>query len=632
MIAKKWNKIVDLLADQAQNLAQDLISFRIAWLVFGGSILFTMGAAYAVGIWVHNAAMQRFELKIDDVNSAIERRMLDQAAVLSGGVGLFKAYRTVTRQQWKDYSESLHLQTYLPGVLGFGYAELINPKDRAAHIDAIRREGFPNYTIQPAGEREQLSAIIYLEPFSERNQRAFGFDMWSNPTRREAMERARDTGEPAVSGMLTLVQENGIDVQNGFLMYLPVYRWGMPAKTVEERRSAIQGFVHSPFRVKDLMQGILGKGKSDVEFRIYDSQNVSPIQLLYSSSGSLAPSANWRAGRMSDVSHLTTGGRVWTIEFAAAPDFESGAETNLPSLVASGSLLIDIFLFLTMRAITGQREHARAAAVKMTAELRGAKNDAERAARTEHSLRRVAQDSNTKLREANDGLTRFASIVAHDLRAPLKRTEAFVQILDEEFATVLDEEGLDILRRIKGSNSRMRNMLEALQEYTRSGNARFETRNADLAAIIDAVLDTLFSDVKDADITIELGDYKRVQGDPVLLQHVFFNLIGNALKFSQSERPRIIIAAKPREEGMIEISVADNGIGIPQSHAEKVFDMFVRLHNDDEFEGTGVGLSVCKRIIGDHGGAIWVDQSWSPGTRMSFTLKISDEDVNVLAA
>ena len=146
-----------------------------------------------------------------------------------------------------------------------GFSVLIPRAELARHVRELRQEGFPEYRLKPDGVRELYSAIIYLEPFTGRNLRAFGYDMFSELVRRAAMEQARDTGAAALSGKIVLVQETGADVQAGTLMYVPVYHKGLPLETVAQRRAALQGWVYSPYRMKDLIKGIL------------DSHNERPV-------------------------------------------------------------------------------------------------------------------------------------------------------------------------------------------------------------------------------------------------------------------------------------------------------------------------------------------------------------------
>lgn len=202
---------------------------------------------------------------------------------MRGGIGLFRSSQEVSRAEWKAYVESLRIDKGFPGIQGIGFPLGVKPEDKDEHIRKIQNEGFPDYKIKPDGEREEYTAIIYLEPFTERNRQAFGYDMFSQSTRREAMKMARDSGETSISGRVTLVQEMDEDVQNGFLIYLPLYEKETPLETVVQRRLALKGFVYSPFRVNNLMKGILGANTTDIGFQLYDGDEIDESTLMYDS-------------------------------------------------------------------------------------------------------------------------------------------------------------------------------------------------------------------------------------------------------------------------------------------------------------------------------------------------------------
>ena len=166
----------------------------------------------------------RSEHRASGVSDAVLKRMQSYELVLRGGVGLFAASENVERAQWRDYVASLKIQEQYPGIQGISFVIHIPAAHLDAHLRTIRAEGFPDYAIHPAGVRAEYTSIIYLEPFDWRNQRAFGFDMYSEANRRAAMEHARDTGSTAISAKVTLVQEVSTKVQPGIVMYLPIYK------------------------------------------------------------------------------------------------------------------------------------------------------------------------------------------------------------------------------------------------------------------------------------------------------------------------------------------------------------------------------------------------------------------------
>lgn len=626
----KFSRQINDIETKSSNFAKPrkwsfsrLHSSFLAWIILAMSVVITIIAYFISNDWVTQASKTRFSFKAEDIHTAINKRMNEQEAALWGGVGLFNASNKVTREEWKVYVNSLRLEKYLPGLQGFGYSEIIKPDYKKAHIDRIRSEGFPKFDISPAGEREIYSSIIYLEPFQDRNLRAFGYDMFSEPTRREAMERARDTGDVAVSGKVTLVQETENDVQLGFLMYLPVYNPNMPTTTIQEKRFALIGYVYSPFRIKDLMQGILGKGDTDLGFRIYDSSGRE--RLLYDSSDDYSATLISDKNQFTTSRSLTIGGRPWLLEFRSKPGFISQGEKNQPLFVAAGGVLIDILLFLTISSLSSQRKIAHNLALRMTDELRYSKEKAETGEKNQIALRQLEQETNKKLNNANEGLLAFNHIVAHDLRSPLKRIEAFTAILKQDYVKELDDEGENIFIRIERASTRMRHMLDSLLEYTRCSNFLDEGEIVPIKKFIERAIENFDFDNHNANIQVDLyrDNICTVKGNEDLLALVIQNLVSNSIKFNDRDIPAIFITNQVLPNNMIEISVADDGIGIAPKYAEKVFNIFSRLHNEESYKGTGIGLAICKKIITDHHGTIYIDKAYSQGTKVIITLPLS---------
>ena len=159
-------------------------------------------------------------------------------AILRGAAGLFASSQNVTREELREYVVALRLEEVQLGIQGLGYSQHILPADLPEHLREVRASGFPAYDVTPNGQRDHYSAIVYLEPFTGRNLRAFGYDMMSEPVRSEAMSHARDQGGIAYSGGVRLVQETDANVQTGVLAYLPVYdasrcAWSTRASTAK---------------------------------------------------------------------------------------------------------------------------------------------------------------------------------------------------------------------------------------------------------------------------------------------------------------------------------------------------------------------------------------------------------------
>jgi len=256
-----------------------------SWIALAVGLVLTIVASLEVKKAIEQDAVDEIAFTSEQVTLKIRERLDAYALTLKGGAGIFAASNAVNRSEWQAYVEKLRAQDSLPGVQGIGFSLVIPPQQLAAHIARIRAEGFPDYTVRPAGERALYTSIIYLEPFRDRNLRAFGFDMFSEPVRRAAMEQACDSGAPALSGKVELVQETGTEVQAGTLMYVPVYRNGAQTDSVEQRRAALIGWSYSPYRMKDLLEGILTNWDDHktkrVHLQIYTGLEVKADSLLY---------------------------------------------------------------------------------------------------------------------------------------------------------------------------------------------------------------------------------------------------------------------------------------------------------------------------------------------------------------
>jgi CHASE1-domain containing sensor protein len=229
----------------------------LAWVLLPVGLIATIVTTIYVKRDVEADAKREFDFTCIQIQLMIDARMDSYAQILTIATAFFDASDEVTREEWHNFTMQQKLEQRLPGVQGIGFSLMI-PRDRLEqHIQEIRSQGFPDYNVKPEGDREIYTSIIYLEPFSERNLRAFGYDMFSEPVRRMAMERAMDLNVATLSGKVILVQETDQEVQAGTLMYVPVYRKGMSTETVADRRAALYGWVYSPYRMNDLMQGIL---------------------------------------------------------------------------------------------------------------------------------------------------------------------------------------------------------------------------------------------------------------------------------------------------------------------------------------------------------------------------------------
>ncbi|WDQ17883.1 sensor histidine kinase [Rhodopirellula sp. P2] len=359
-------------------------SSALAWGILAISLAVTAIAWYLSSQYIRNHASDRFLFRVSEMEVSIEQRMLEYEQVLRGGVGLLEASEDVSRDEWRIYFENSRFQEYYPGIQGVGFSRVVDADDKDAFVESIRAEGFPDFDIRPAGPRDRYTAIDYLEPFDWRNQRAFGFDMYSEETRRAAMDAAIASGEPTISGVVKLVQETEDDIQRGFLLYLPLFQRDQPVETPAQRTAAVTGFVYAPFRTRDLMTGIRRANLSDIEFRVYDGVDRTEAELLYDSNEPLSEES--KAGQADFVltKPLHLRGRDWTIHFESQPGFISGGESAISLAVAIVGLFVDMLLFLVIGSIGRQQRHAETLAKQMTSEFRKAQQQFQAVCDTAH--------------------------------------------------------------------------------------------------------------------------------------------------------------------------------------------------------------------------------------------------------
>ncbi len=238
----------------------------------------------------------------------------------------------------------------------------------------------------------------------------------------------------------------------------------------------------------------------------------------------------------------------------------------------------------------------------------------------EEAERRLKEHSE-QLARTNKELEAFVYTASHDLKEPLRGIEAFSGFVLEDHAAALDEKGRRYLDMVHDSAVRMRHLIDDLLAYSRIGRQQMPATRVDLAEILDEVRSMLRFSVEEtaAEIAVQAG-LPTIGGHRTLLQQLFTNLLGNALKYRQPDVvPRVAIAWHGVAGG-VEITVADNGIGVPAEHRERVFGLFERLHGREKYPGTGMGLALCKRIVEQHAGTICLEETPGGGCTVRLTL------------
>lgn len=346
-------------------------NWQMALLILVAGIVLIIVATLLLKNNEEEQAKNEFTLVSNEIKARIEQRLNSHALLLRNGASFFAASDSVTRQEWKLFIQNSHWENLLPGIQGVGFSFIISKHDLQNHIEKVRNEGFLNYTIKPEGDRPVYTSILYLEPFSGPNLRAFGYDMFTEPVRRKAMEKARDLDMPMLSGKVILVQESGEDMQPGALMYVPVYRNGLPVNTIEERRKAIMGWVYSPYRMVDLMQGILGRWNftelNNVHLKIYDDVSMSDSSLLFDSQA-IKKIHKHTKNTITNTLTLDFNGKMWILDCSQVKGLPGYYNATIVIVFVSG-VAISFLLFALFLSLSKARRRM-ALSEKLSSQLK----------------------------------------------------------------------------------------------------------------------------------------------------------------------------------------------------------------------------------------------------------------------
>jgi PAS domain S-box-containing protein len=223
------------------------------------------------------------------------------------------------------------------------------------------------------------------------------------------------------------------------------------------------------------------------------------------------------------------------------------------------------------------------------------------------------------LERSNENLERFAYAASHDLSEPLRMVRGFVSLLETRYQGQLDSDADEFIRYIVDGVERMQALIRDLLAYSRVGRAELQVVAVDMGELVKRAIEALTKALEETGGHVGVGALPTVQADATQLVQVVQNLVGNALKFTGAEPPVVRVSAE-RDDEAWRFAVADNGIGIEPEYAERVFEVFQRLHGPDDYPGTGIGLALCRIIVERHGGRIWVESAPGAGSTFLFTI------------
>jgi signal transduction histidine kinase/CheY-like chemotaxis protein len=519
-----------------------------------------------------------FDTRVREAVGLFRERMLAIEQVLHAINGLYASSARVSQEEFSAFVGNLRINSH-PGLQGVGYSARL-PASGRGHAD-----------------EELTSAAIYFEPAGATALHKPGADYYAEPSRRPAMELARDTASVAVSNKIKLPEEDAGSIQGGFRMVWPVYRAGAPVATVEQRRAALRGWIFAAFSMDGLLDNILGE-RANIALEVYDGGDVDSDQFT-----DTAPD---RVGGESSVKLFFTtkrvemGGYSWTVTARSLPNFTTPIAISKLRLVAGvggvASVLLALGAWVAMRR--------RLETLRNAEELGQARDNAE---------------------AANRAKSHFLAAASHDLRQPTHALSLFIAAL-RAMAKRPQVQGAEvghIASRLQMALDGLGRLLNGLLDVSQldAGAVEVKAQPIALQQALSEVHNAFVGPAREKGLLLQTAPTRLwVHSDPVVLTRVLHNLVANAVRYTP--QGRILVGCRRRPGGMVELQVLDTGIGIPESQRSKIFEDFYQVGNvaRDREHGLGLGLAIVQRSVKLLGGQMKVASTPGRGSVFSVLL------------
>ncbi|MBU1377349.1 MAG: CHASE domain-containing protein [Alphaproteobacteria bacterium] len=576
----------------------------------------------AVQLLDANAARDasRLRLEANQAVSALKQRMEGHSALLRGTAGLFAGSDDVTADEFAAFVGRLGLGSRYPGVLGIGYTVRVTGEPaREALETRMKDAGVAGFHVWPAGPRPTYTSIVYLSPLTAANAAAIGYDMFSDPSRREAMTQAQATGDLAMSGPVTLVQDSAARAQPGVLMFLPV-------SAPDGRGGRSQGFVYSPLRAGDLLRPVFPASADRlVDIAVYDGA-PSARSLLFETAPAGAVPSRLTAGRVVGVA-----GRPWTVVVRTRPAFEAGSNRSLAYW--TGGLGLAVTLALTFAVLMQARaallaEAARSELREANAGLEG-RVEARTAELRGEMVRREAAENQVRQMQKMEAIGQLTGGIAHDFNNMLA---IVVGSLDMAKRRLSDGEDPRVGRYIDNAAEgaqRAAALTARLLAFAR--RQKLNPEPLDVNDLVGGMTQLLGRSLGErTEIATSLADgLWPVHADAAELENAVLNLAVNA-RDAMPDGGRLTLETfnvtapdegdpgGPAAGDHVAIRIRDTGVGMAPDVIERVFEPF--FTTKEVGKGTGLGLSQVYGFVSQSGGQVTVRSEVGRGSTVAIYL------------
>lgn len=677
--------------------------------------------------WNRSQLQLIFEKKAERLSLVFTSRLDDIERELLLLKSFYKASEQVNRDEFKVFTEQIRVS--LPELQGVSWVPVVQGKDLSLFESKVQQEGFENFLVieqrgsqlAPVPRDEAFyTPVTYVEPY-EANKQALGYNVVSNPIRREAMLRARDSNQVAATATIQLI----IDKEKipAFLLIAPFYEEEVFKEGFIDT-SKHKGYLIVVLRLIDLIdQAWKDWNEGQVGITIKDVTESTKENIVYSSEDNLSDPSFSKA--------VFIGGRKWKIEFFETAEFRRTHATYSAITVAVISLLFSFllggFLWGRLKQLALTEKLSKHLEVVLEEVLQGVKEgviilgpsadiqmlnpsayeifsiqsenilkkpithlipqlnlrewlDEKKFIREFENIRisekvltlevglstlpslggksylliirdvtarketeRQMQAFTRELQRSNEDLDEFAYIASHDLKEPLRGIRSYAKFVSEDHEKQLNEEGKRKLQVIIELTERMENLIQSLLQLSLLERSKVRVERIDLKKLVERVRTFLKITLEQQQVELKVSpDLPKIDCDHVRVEEVFQNLISNAIKYNKNEHKSVEVGYEPYQqskhgsallegqkspqEGTPVYFVRDNGIGIEKRHRESIFRLCQRLHGHKQFGGgCGVGLSLTKKVVEQHGGVVWLESAKGKGTTFFFTLPHAPE-------
>jgi signal transduction histidine kinase len=582
---------------------------KLPYLVLSVSMLVTVGATYLFYKSAEAKDIARFQSETKEIRNRVENKISAYLTMIKATRGFVESTDKLNQQKFAEFVNSLELVKNYSGVQGIGFSKRVLPEERPEFEKKMQSESDSSFKVFPDSERLEYHAIMYLEPLDERNRRAIGFDMSTDAKRCAAMERARDTGESAATGKVALLQETDVDKQDGFLIYLPIYKSGEMPVSIEDRRRLLEGFVYSPFRAGNFLRDVQNSTSiSDIAVTIYENE-PQPENVLAQTDNNVVAEIN----EFKTISDLDVAGQKWVIEFESLPAFAVQSSTGWTPLIFMSGLVFSLLLF----GMTYLETYARAKAENITSELQESEREKGFLLEREQNERRRAE-------EASRAKDDFISIVSHELRTPLNSIAGWSKILHADNLSPLTKK--QALEKIDKNLRQQTEIVEELLDFSQILSVKNDVsfRETDFSKVFESAFAEVCALAEEKGVSLNKENTlngQKILGNRKRLHRVVRNLLSNAIKFTPKGGQ--VSAEVKEKDGIIEVTVNDTGQGIKREFLPHIFERFRQADTSTtrQHGGLGLGLAMSYHIVKLHGGSIYA-ASEGEGRGSIFTVKL----------